>query len=168
MATRSETKALVPAKKGALRDPAGYPSLRDEIVSLLQTARQTASRTVNAIMTVPYWDVGRRIVEAEQKGKRRADYGEQLIERLAIDLTAVFGRGFGMVNLTQMRRFYLHWPQQAILQTLSEESPPEIVQTPSALSVNTPSLASVATAPRFRQRVEAFRPCRKTSTKSAK
>lgn len=123
MATRSETKILVPAKKNALRDLAGYPSLRDEIVGLLQSARQTAARTVNALMTATYWDVGRRIVEAEQKGKRRADYGEQLIERLAIDLTAVFGRGFRMVNLTQMRRFYSHWPQQAILQTVSEESP---------------------------------------------
>lgn len=144
MATRSETKALMPARKSALRDPAGYPSLRDEIVGLLQSARQTASRTVNAIMTATYWDVGRRIVEAEQKGKRRADYGEQLIERLAKDLTVIFGRGFGMVNLTQMRRFYLLWPQQAILQTVSEESPSEIIQTPSAHSVDAPSLASMA------------------------
>ncbi len=145
MATRSETKALVPAKKGALRDPAGYLSLRDEIVGLLQSARQTAARTVNALMTTTYWEIGRRIVEAEQKGKRRADYGEVLIKRLADDLTAKFGRGFGWRNLAQMRAFYLAWPSDRILQTLSAKSLiSPIVPTVSAISVDTPSLASIA------------------------
>jgi len=59
------------------------------------------------------------IVEAEQKGKRRAGYGEQLIERLSSDLTARFGRGFSRVNLQQMRLFFLIWP---IRQTVSGES----------------------------------------------
>lgn len=146
MAARPETKVLAQTKKSAPRDLVGYPLIRNEIVNLLQSVRQAAARTVNALMTVTYWEIGRRIVEAEQKGKRRADYGEQLIERLAKDLTAIFGRGFGMVNLTQMRRFYLLWPQQAILQTVSEESPVEIFQTPSVLSVGSPSLVSVAIA----------------------
>ncbi|MGA8146732.1 MAG: DUF1016 N-terminal domain-containing protein [Gallionellaceae bacterium] len=134
MAARPETKVLAQTKKSAPRDLAGYPLIRNEIVKLLQSARQAAARTVNALMTVTYWEIGRRIVEAEQKGKRCADYGEQLIERLAKDLTAIFGRGFGMVNLTQMRRFYLLWPQQTIFQT------------PSVLSVGSPSLVSVAIA----------------------
>lgn len=66
-------------------------------------------------MTASYWEVGRRIVEAEQQGKRRAGYGEQLIERLASDLTQRFGRGFSLQNLQQMRSFFLGWP---IRQTL--------------------------------------------------
>jgi predicted nuclease of restriction endonuclease-like (RecB) superfamily len=141
MATRSETKPLVPAKKGALRDLAGYPSLRDEIVGLLQSARQTAARTVNALITATYWEIGRRIVEAEQQGKRRAEYGQRLIERLSDDLSTRFGRGFSSRNLEQMRMVYLAWP---IPQTLSAKSQDKKAQTPSALSVNTPSLASIA------------------------
>jgi predicted nuclease of restriction endonuclease-like (RecB) superfamily len=152
MATRSETKPLVPAKKGTLRDPAGYPSLRDEIVGLLQSARQTAARTVNALITATYWEIGRRIVEAEQKGKRRADYGEVLIKRLANDLTAKFGRGFGWRNLAQMRAFYLAWPSDQILQTLSAKSLiPPIVPTVSAISgnqsINLPALAKAFLLP---------------------
>ena len=67
--------------------PAGYDSVCDSIVELLNAARQAAARNVNALMTASYWEIGRRIVEAEQKGKRRAGYGEQLIERLSHDLS---------------------------------------------------------------------------------
>ncbi|PWC26180.1 MULTISPECIES: PDDEXK nuclease domain-containing protein [Brenneria] len=72
-------------------------------------------------MTASYWEIGRRIVEAEQQGKRRAGYGEQLIERLSNDLAQRFGRGFSRQNLQQMRSFFLTWP---IRQTLSGESSP--------------------------------------------
>lgn len=61
-------------------------------------------------MTASYWDIGRRIMEAAQRGKRRAGYGEQLIERLSADLTTQFGRGFSRQNLQQMRSFFLTWP----------------------------------------------------------
>jgi hypothetical protein len=74
--------------------PAGYAGIHGGIVELLDAARQAAARSVNALMTASYWEIGRRIVEAEQQGKRRAGYGEQLIERLSADLTAQFGRGF--------------------------------------------------------------------------
>jgi predicted nuclease of restriction endonuclease-like (RecB) superfamily len=70
-------------------------------------------------MTATYWDIGRRIVEHEQSGKARAGYGEALIDRLAADLTARFGKGFSQTNLKQMREFFLAWP---IRQTLSDES----------------------------------------------
>jgi hypothetical protein len=69
-------------------------------------------------MTAVYWSIGRRIVTEEQRGSRRAEYGEELIERLAARLTARFGRGFGAVNLSQMRAFYLS--HREILQTASE------------------------------------------------
>ena len=73
--------------------PTGYDSVCDSIVELLNAARQAAARNVNALMTASYWEIGRRIVEAEQKGKHRAGYGEQLIERLSLDLSQRFGRG---------------------------------------------------------------------------
>ena len=73
-------------------------------------------------MAVTYWAVGRRIVEFELEGKDRAAYGTRLISRLASDLTRRFGRGFGAVNLAQMRRFYQTWPKPEILQTASEKS----------------------------------------------
>lgn len=74
------SKAPSAAKKPAAL-PAGYASIHGGIVDLLDTARRTAARSVNALMTASYWEVGRRIVEAEQQGKRRAGYGEQLIVR---------------------------------------------------------------------------------------
>jgi hypothetical protein len=100
--------------------PAGYADIRGSIVELLDAARQAAVRSVNALMTASYWEIGRRIVEAEQKGRRGAGYGEQLIERLSLDLTRQFGRGFSRQNLQQMRLFFLTWP---IRQKVSGESP---------------------------------------------
>jgi len=99
--------------------PAGYAGIHVGIVDLLDAARQAAARSVNALMTASYWEVGRRIVEAEQQGKRRAGYGEQLIEQLSADLTVQFGRGFGVNNLENMRRFFLAYPRSEISQTVS-------------------------------------------------
>ena len=99
-----------------------YNKIRAGIVELLKTARTAAARNVNSIMTAVYWDIGRRIVEFEQGGEQRAEYGEQLIEQLSGDLTRQFGRGFGRANLWQMRAFYRAWPDAKILQTLSGES----------------------------------------------
>lgn len=96
--------------------PASYAGIHSGIVEVLDAARIAAVRSVNSLMTASYWEIGRRIVEAEQQGKRRAGYGEQLIERLASDLTLRFGRGFSRQNLQQMRLFFLAWP---ICQTLS-------------------------------------------------
>lgn len=100
--------------------PVGYIDIRGGIIELLSATRQTAARNVNSLMTASYWEIGRRIVEAEQKGKRRAGYGEQLIARLALDLTQQFGRGFSARNLDQMRQFFLTW---TIPQTVSAELP---------------------------------------------
>ena len=71
-------------------------------------------------MTTTYWDVGRRIVEYEQGGEARAEYGIVLLKRLSKDLLPVFGRGFGWRNIYQIRLFYQAYPD--ILQTASAES----------------------------------------------
>jgi predicted nuclease of restriction endonuclease-like (RecB) superfamily len=102
--------------------PENYNNIRAEIVELLKTARSTAARNVNSIMTAVYWEIGRRIVKSEQGGAVRANYGDELIKQLANDLSAQFGRGFGVVNLSQMRRFFLAWPANGIFQTPSEKS----------------------------------------------
>lgn len=112
-------KETVP-KPGTATVP-GYDQVLGEVVQLLEQARRASARAVNAFITTTYWDVGRRIVEFEQGGKERSQYGVKLLERLSADLTAKFGRGFSYVNLTQMRRFYLAWPPLQILQTPSEE-----------------------------------------------
>lgn len=101
-----------------------YGDIRAEIIALLDAARTASVRSVNALMTATYWEIGRRIVEYEQAGQQRAGYGEALIQQLADDLTRRFGRGFGAVNLSQMRRFYLAWPPRQIFQTPSEKSLP--------------------------------------------
>lgn len=126
--------------KSTVANLAGYGEVCDGIVELLDTSRQAAARNVNALMTATYWEVGRRIVEAEQKGKRRAGYGEQLIERLSIDLTQRFGRGFGARNLEQMRQFYLAWP---IPQTVSADS----IALKRVVSTNLESLAQAFVLP---------------------
>jgi predicted nuclease of restriction endonuclease-like (RecB) superfamily len=102
--------------------PENYNKIRTGIVELLNAARSAAVRNVNSLMTATYWEIGRRIVESEQGGTARASYGDELIKRLSSDLSRQFGRGFGVVNLSQMKRFFLAWPTKGIFQTLSEKS----------------------------------------------
>ena len=127
---------------------ADYTGIRSDIVALLESARRTAARSVNALMTATYWEIGRRIVEFEQGGEERAAYGAGLIERLADDLTRRFGRGFSRQNLWQMRAFHLAWPVERILRTPSEESSRQgILQTLSGQSgAETISASPIRTA----------------------
>ena len=119
-------------------DEAGYSAVHGDIVALLETARRAAARSVNALMTASYWEIGRRIVEFEQGGRERAEYGEALLLRLAQDLSARFGTGFSRRNLQQMRLFYLAWPPEQIWQTPSAKSQaPQIRQTPPDASAST-------------------------------
>ena len=113
----------------------GYSDLLGGIGELLEAARRASARTVNAFMTATYWEVGRRVVEFEQGGEKRAGYGEGLLERLAQDLSNRIGRGFSRRNLQNMRQFYLAAPPDQIWQTVSGKSTePGIWQTPSANS----------------------------------
>ena len=100
----------------------GYDKVLAGMVELLETARHVSARTVNAVMTATYWELGRRIVEVEQGGSRRAGYGEELLERLSADLTKRFGRGFSRQNLQLFRLFYQTYAPSKICQTLSGES----------------------------------------------
>jgi predicted nuclease of restriction endonuclease-like (RecB) superfamily len=105
-------------------EPDGYSGIHGDIVALLEEARRTAARSVNALMTASYWEIGRRIVEFEQGGQARASYGKALLKRLSADLSAQFGRGLGVDSLEQMRLFYLAYPPAHISETLSRKLPP--------------------------------------------
>ncbi len=109
-----------------------YRALVSNLVDLVERARVGAVRSVNAILTSTYWLIGQSIVEHEQSGAHRADYGEELVKLLARDLKSRLGRGFSKRNVWQMRQFYLAWPNP---QTLSAQSDPgSIMQTLSAQS----------------------------------
>jgi hypothetical protein len=111
----------------------GYTGLLSSVSQLLEQARYTAARSVNTILTVTYWKIGHRIVEFEQKGARRAEYGKRLLERLAQDLTYRFGRGFGYSNLNLIRQFYVTYQHRhPILQSPIGELKKGIPQTVSA------------------------------------
>ena len=99
-----------------------YGDLVGGIAALLETARLSSARAINAIMTAAYWETGRRIVEHEQGGKERAKYGEEVMVRLSSDLMSRFGRGFGVDNLQRFRLFYLSYPADEIYATASRKS----------------------------------------------
>ena len=89
-----------------------------EIHDLLHKARQNIISNINSIMTKTYFLIGKRIVEEEQDGNKRAEYGKKLMKTLSEKLTKEFGRGFSQRNLEQMRTFYLRY---SISQTVSAE-----------------------------------------------
>ena len=82
-----------------------------DIAELLNVARTKAYTSINSIMVETYWKIGQRIVEEEQDGKARAEYGSKLIENLSKYLTDTFGKGFSEANLKNMRQFYLTYPE---------------------------------------------------------
>lgn len=108
-----------------------YDSALGDISVVIRAARTSVARSVNFFMTTAYWLIGRRIVEYEQEGRARADYGVQLLERLARDLSERFGRGFSYPNLNRFRQFYLAYPPDKKLSTPSKESDLQILSTPS-------------------------------------
>ncbi len=120
MRSESSPDRQKPAPRdSALSHDAPYRAVFGDVSKIIDAARETAARSVNAAMTAAYWLVGRRIVEFEQSGEDRAEYGAALIESLAQDLTGQFGRGFSRQNLQNMRLFYLSHPPDRIRQTLS-------------------------------------------------
>lgn len=129
------TKKIVTKRQASTPvTPSDYSELLGGVSGLLEAARRASVRAVNAFMTATYWEVGRRIVEFEQGGEKRAGYGEELLARLAEDLTTRFGRGFSRQNLQRFRQFYLSQPAKDIRSTLSGKSTGTIRSTPSGIS----------------------------------
>ncbi len=123
-----------------------YDDVLASVVDVLEAARRTSARAVNALMTAAYWEIGRRIVECEQGGADRADYGEALVKRLSGDLSQRFGRGFSLTNLKQFKKFYLIYRDAGKGQTPSGLlEPTEMGQTPSDSLANAASGAILQT-----------------------
>lgn len=96
-----------------------HSDFHSQVVQLLKSARQRVVQAVNHTMVLTYLEVGKMIVEEQQNGKDRAEYGKELVKGLSTALTKEFGRGFSQRNLEQMRKFYLTYSKA---QTLSAES----------------------------------------------
>jgi predicted nuclease of restriction endonuclease-like (RecB) superfamily len=118
-----------------------------EIRDLVLSARRTAAQNVNTLQVVTNFEIGRRIVEFEQQGNRRAEYGERIVRELSQRLTAELGRGFSKSNLEYMRRFYLEYHETVpqIAQTVSGQLPAKMpTETPIQQTVSakfTPTFA---------------------------
>lgn len=91
------------------------------VSNLLKQARKNAKTAVNLSMVYTYYEIGKRIVQEEQNGQERADYGKYLIKELSKYLTKQFGKGFSITNLKQMRQFYLIYTNDQIGQKVSDQ-----------------------------------------------
>lgn len=96
-----------------------YQQLIDSIEHLLAESKRQVASTINTILLNTYWQIGKYIVEYEQAGNEKADYGSRLLRRISDDLTLRFGKGFSKSNIYQMRKFYLTFPK---FQTASGKS----------------------------------------------
>ncbi|MFZ2226016.1 MAG: PDDEXK nuclease domain-containing protein [Candidatus Moraniibacteriota bacterium] len=97
-------------KKTQLSNTHNYKDLISSISDILAQGRKLAHQAVNAILTTTYWQIGRQIVEFEQGGKERAEYGTQFLQKLSHDLTKQFGEGFSYRNIRLIRQFYVAFP----------------------------------------------------------
>ncbi|MFM7858108.1 MAG: DUF1016 N-terminal domain-containing protein, partial [Flammeovirgaceae bacterium] len=91
-----------------------------QVAVLLKNAQQQVLRTVNSTMVFTYFEIGRMIVEEEQNGKERADYGKQVLKGLSEQLTKEFGKGFSLSNLEQIRKFFLIYSKSETLLRISQ------------------------------------------------
>ncbi len=89
-----------------------------EIKEILANARQKAYSAINSEMVTAYWLMGKRIVEQEQHGAERAEYGKAVLKELSVALTAEFGKGFSYANLRNFRQFYLTYSDSEICYTV--------------------------------------------------
>jgi len=93
-------------------------SFISEIKDILQKQRQKSYQAINSAMVEAYWLMGKRIVEQEQKGKNKAEYGEHILVELSKALTIEFSKGFSYANLRNFRQFYLTFPDEEICYAL--------------------------------------------------
>jgi predicted nuclease of restriction endonuclease-like (RecB) superfamily len=96
-------------------------TLHSDVKAILEQARGKARSAVNAAMVEAYWLIGQRIVQEEQQGRQKAQYGARLMQELSIALAAEFGKGFSYANLYNFRQFYRVFPDHQILYTLCRE-----------------------------------------------
>ena len=149
---KKATAKMAAASKGI--KPGELAPLIAEVRQLIQSARRGAASAVNTLQLMTNFEIGRRIIEYEQRGEKRAGYGDEVVKGLAQALTAEFGKGFSLTNLKLMRKFYLLF-RSRIGQTPSDLSlfnpigqtasalltPAHIIQTPSEESIHPVTLS---------------------------
>jgi predicted GNAT family N-acyltransferase len=91
-----------------------------KVSNLLKEARESVVRTVNNTMVYTYLEIGRMIIEEEQNGNERAEYGKQILKELSNRLITEFGKGFSVTNLQQMKNFYNIYGKQQTVSAKSE------------------------------------------------
>lgn len=84
--------------------------LFQSIREIINQSREKVFRVANSTLLLTYWQIGQLIVEDEQKGKERAEYGKFVLKNLSKKLTLEFGKGFDYTNLSNMRKFYQAFP----------------------------------------------------------
>ena len=99
--------------------PSQFDTLYNTINQIIEEARNTVYRTANFTMVQAYWSIGKTIVEEEQNGKERAEYGQELIKQLSKKLTKKHGKGFTETNLKYMRQFYQIFEKSHALRELA-------------------------------------------------
>lgn len=120
--------------------------LVNDLRSIVSKARSKAFAAVNYSLVERNWRIGQRIVEQEQNGASRAEYGKHVIEIASAALTKEFGKGFSETNITNFKKFYLKFKELAIPQTLSEEFKKQKQQTQSDESSLLPKKGQTASA----------------------
>ncbi len=104
--------------KNELKNNNNYQNLISQISDTYVQGTQKAVLSVNTHLIDTYWNIGKNIVEFEQKGKARAEYGKSLLKNLSTDLKLKYNKGFSLSNIKRMRQFYLEFPKGATLSHL--------------------------------------------------
>ncbi len=107
---QDDQAALVPTE-------ATFSTLLNDLRTIISTGRGRATAAINAEMVQTYWHIGERLVREEQQGSTRADYGEEVLERIGRILAAEHGRGFSYRSIANMRQFYLTYQNLSALRT---------------------------------------------------
>ncbi|MBK9319787.1 MAG: hypothetical protein IPM91_13925 [Bacteroidetes bacterium] len=97
--------------------------LNQQIGGLLQKGKEQVAQSVNTILVQTYWLIGRHVVEYEQGGNEKSEYGSFLFDQLSKDLTRLYGKGFSRANLLYMRKLYLTFPKRETLSNVLSWSP---------------------------------------------
>ena len=98
-----------------INKPEPYGALVQNIRDIINQARSQVKQVINSAMVLAYWEIGRLIVEDEQDGQKRAQYGQKQLKEISEQLSLEYGKGFDITNLRNMRRFYLAFPKRETL-----------------------------------------------------
>ena len=95
-----------------------YNILIENVGIALKNSRQNIANTINTEIVLTYWQIGKYIIDYEQKGNEKAEYGSNMLNKLSSDLTQKYGKGFSRSNVFYIRKFYMEYPKGAVLEVI--------------------------------------------------